>query len=109
MSLTWCRRAQTALDAQAEGQPGKLFGIVADGAEDVGIDHARPAHLDPVAVPAHVHFHARLGEGEERRAEADVNVVLRKKLRPNSRKMLFRSAIVTRRSTSRPSIWWNMG
>ena len=64
------------LDAQSESETGDLLRIVSDGAEDVRIDHARAAHLDPAAVPAHVDFDARFGEREERGAEADVDVVL---------------------------------
>ena len=58
-----------ALDAEAEGETGVLLGVVADGAKHVGIDHARPAHLDPAVTPTHVDLDARLGEREKRRAE----------------------------------------
>src|SRR4051794_6066403 len=42
-------------DAQPEREPGDLVGVVADGPEDVGVDHAGPPHLDPsvAAVPEH--------------------------------------------------------
>src|SRR4051812_47955593 len=52
-----------ALDAEAEGEPGDLLGIVADRAEDIGIDHAGAPHLDPAvaAVPHHVDLDGGLG------------------------------------------------
>ena len=67
------------LDAQAEGEAGHLLGVVAHGAEDVRVDHARPAHFNPAvaAVPEHVDLDARLGEREERGAEADLHVAPR--------------------------------
>jgi len=35
-------------DAEAEGPAGVLLAVDADGVEDVGVDGASPAHLDPV-------------------------------------------------------------
>ena len=72
--MPW-RRAQIRSMPRPKAKPVYFLGVVADGAQHVGIDHAGPAHLDPAAVPTHVDLDARLGEREERRAEADVNVV----------------------------------
>ncbi len=36
-----------SFDAEAEGPAGVLFAVDADGVEDVGIDHAAAAHLNP--------------------------------------------------------------
>ena len=62
------------LDTQTKGETGDLFGIVADGLQDVGIDHSGAAELDPVIVPAEVGFDAGFGEREERWPKADVHI-----------------------------------
>ena len=74
MSVTLCRRAQTRSTPKAKREARVNIGIVADGAKDIGIDHAGAAHLDPAIAPAHVDFDTRLGEREERRAEADMHI-----------------------------------
>ena len=70
------------LDAHAEGEAAELFRVVADEAEDVGIDHARAEQFDPAALLAGTaalasaeragdgDLDAGFGEGEKRRAEA---------------------------------------
>ena len=64
------------LNAQPEGKAGHVFRIIAHRAQHIRVDHTGPSHLDPTlaAVPEHVDFNARLGEGEERRTEADFHV-----------------------------------
>jgi hypothetical protein len=54
-------------DPQAECEARHVLGVVANGAQDVGVDHTGPAHFNPAltAVPEHIHFHAGLGEREE--------------------------------------------
>ena len=101
-------------DPQAEGEAGDFLGIVADGPQHVGIDHAGPTHFDPAhaaarIVPAHVDFDARLGERKERGAEADMDVG-----RPGSWRRTAAARFSDRPSSrgdrsSRPSIWWNIG
>src|SRR5690606_16054099 len=62
---------ERALQAHAEREPGVLLGVDAAGAQDVGVDHAAAAPLDP-AGPAlllrepDVDLGGRLGEREER-------------------------------------------
>src|SRR5262245_2784806 len=75
-----------ALDAEPEREPGPHLRVVADVAEDVGVDDARPAHLDPAGVLAHgtadavaeeardVELHRRLREREVARAHAHLAV-----------------------------------
>ena len=103
MSLIPCRRAQIRSMPRPKANPLYVFRVVANLPEHVGVDHPRPAHLDPAALGAHVDLDARLSEREKRGTETDVNVGA-KALRANSRKTLFRSAMVTFRSTSNPSI-----
>ena len=75
-----------ALDPHSEREPRVLLRVPADELVEVGIDHARAAHLDPSGVLAdraagaaalearHVGLHRRLREGEVVRAEADLTV-----------------------------------
>src|SRR5919109_3381008 len=77
------------LDAGAGGEPGYLVGVVAAGAEHVGVDHAGAEQLDPslaaagpAADPAaaadeagDVHLGARLHEREVRGPQADFSVL----------------------------------
>ena len=64
-----------AFDAQSEGEAGDFVGIVTDRTQYIRVDHAGPTHFEPARMPAHIDFHAWLGEGEERRAETNVDVV----------------------------------
>src|SRR5688572_16115981 len=54
-----------ALDAEAEGPAGIDFGVHVAGREDVGMDHAAAAELDPagLVLEPDVHFRRWLGEG----------------------------------------------
>ena len=72
------------LDSHAKGETGKLSGVVADGLEHVGVDHATPQQLQPSGAatdPAswlasvtgetrNIELGAGLGEREEMRSEA---------------------------------------
>src|SRR6516162_5300053 len=72
-----------SLDAHAERPPRHRLGVVADVAEHLRVHHAAAENLEPprllthaAAAPLaeeaeHVHLRRRLGEGEERWAEAD--------------------------------------
>ena len=62
-------------DTEAEGEATDLLRIVTNGRQDVWIDHARAAELDPVVVPTHVGFNTWLGKRKERGTEADVHIV----------------------------------
>src|SRR5690348_13413231 len=55
-----------AFDAQAEGPAGVFFGVDAAVGEDVGMDHAAAAQLDPalLVLEPHVHLGRGLGERE---------------------------------------------
>jgi len=94
---------------------------------DVRIDLAGAQHLEPalalaqiaarpvseeslsVAVKAgHVHLHARLGEGEEVRAQPDLAAVSERRAREHQERPLEvrqRDVLIDRES----SIWWNWG
>src|SRR5581483_10559318 len=60
-----------SFDAEAEGPAGIEFGVDADGFEDVGVNHAAAAELDPLALVLEpdIHLGRWLGEGEEAGAE----------------------------------------
>src|SRR5262245_26173806 len=64
-----------AFDPQTESKSAELFRIVAHGRKHVRINHSGPAELDPAIVPLHVGFDRGFGEREERRPEANVNVL----------------------------------
>src|SRR5258708_26831015 len=42
-----------ALDADAEGEPGVTLGVVADGFEHRGVDHAAAEDLNPAGLLTH--------------------------------------------------------
>ena len=75
-----------AVDAHAPGEALHLLRIVAAEPDDVRVDHAAAQNLQPVvalaeadlvadAAAADVDLHRRLGEREERRAEAHLHLV----------------------------------
>ena len=66
------------LNAQAEGKTGDLLGVVTNGSQYIGVDHAGPSHLHPSSLagsvrPVHIDLDTRLGEREERRAKTDMH------------------------------------
>src|SRR5947209_3665731 len=65
-----------AFDAEAEGPAAVLFGVDVAGFEDVGVDHAAAAELDPLLLvfEPDVDLGRGLGEGEETGAEADAGL-----------------------------------
>src|SRR4051794_34270529 len=63
-----------SLNPQAERKAGIDLGIVADGSQDVRIDHPSAAELDPAVVPMHVGLDARLRKRKERRTEANMHI-----------------------------------
>src|SRR5919202_1753335 len=75
-----------AVDADPEGDPLPLLGVDAHGGEHVRVDHPAAAQLDPARLGAHpappalaedardLELGGGLGEGEERRPEAGVDV-----------------------------------
>ena len=46
-----------AFNPETEGKPRDLFRIIANGFENVGIDHSCTADFHPRITPFHVHFH----------------------------------------------------
>ena len=74
-----------ALEAHAEGVAAPDIGVVADGAEDGGIDHAAAADLDPFLVDLgqvagfEIDLEARLGVPEVMWAEAGLGVLAEKR------------------------------
>src|SRR4051794_32893148 len=66
---------QSALQAHAEREARVHLDVDAAGPQDVRVDHAAATPLDPARAALllrepHVHLGGRLGEGEERRAQA---------------------------------------
>src|SRR5919206_2791218 len=53
-----------ALDAHAEGPAGHLFGIVADVAQDLRVDHAGAENLEPARLLAYATALARAEEAQ---------------------------------------------
>ena len=64
-----------SLDSQPEGESAVLLGIVANGLENVRIDHPGSAELDPRSIPEEVDFDARFGKWKERGAKANRDVI----------------------------------
>ena len=101
-----------AFDAEAEGPAGVFFAVDADGVEDVGVNHAAAAHLDPAFFAGFVgqkqiDLGAWFGEGEEAGAEPPFGVAAEEGWM-NWSMVVFISTIVTPSSTTRASSWWNM-
>jgi len=69
-----------AFYAETEGKAGPFFGVYAAGGEDGGVDHAATAQFHPAdgligaQADFHIHFCARLGEGEETRAKTNLGI-----------------------------------
>src|SRR5690349_3954271 len=64
-----------ALEAGAEGEADVLLRIEAEVAHHRRVDLPRSGDLQPAALQLHVDFRGRLGEREERRAEAHLELV----------------------------------
>src|SRR4051812_36645329 len=62
------------LNPKSERKTRKHLGIVANGSQNIGVDHAGSPELDPAVVPVHIGFDAWLGERKERRAKPNMHI-----------------------------------